>query len=122
MNILLIEDSPIVAAALVRNLTRKGHSVTHGEGIGAAFDFIYDVETGKKGPRPDVVVTDRDVVGGDAWEFVGEAVKLGHLPDRVVYMTGRPTANPPGVFFFKGGDDPRKLFTLIEGLVPAAGL
>ena len=109
MNILLIEDSELVAKAFFRVLRKAGHEVTHVTGIGAAFDYI------SEGRKPDVVVTDRDVIGGDAWEFVLTAVREGFLPARVVFMSGRlPEVIPPS-FLFKGSENINaKLLELVE--------
>lgn len=110
MNILLIEDDSLLASAFTRLLSRRGHSVHHVTGIGAAFDYISDLQG-----KPDVVITDREVVGGDAWAFVNQAVKLGHLPDKVIYMSGKSPLDVPKIFFHKGADSPSRLVDLING-------
>lgn len=110
MNILLIEDDALLASAFIRLLSRRGHSVHHVTGIGAAFDYISDLQG-----KPDVVITDREVVGGDAWAFVNQAVQLGHFPDKVIYMSGKKSSDTPQPFFHKGADPTARLVDLIEG-------
>src|ERR1700733_10674053 len=94
MNILLIEDSDILARALARVFRRRGHTVDHVVGIGDALDYVYACTEGEL-TKPDVVVTDCEVVGGNAWEFVEKAVELGQLPDHVIFMTANYGVEPP---------------------------
>lgn len=103
MNILLIEDSDLIAQMLYRLLKKRGHTVYHVVGIGAAVDMVVDLREGD-GVELDMVITDREVVGGDAWEFVKGAMETGQLPEKAIFMSGRPTPNPPRPFYHKGAD------------------
>lgn len=114
MNILLIEDSDILARAFVSLLKRRGHTIDHVIGIGDATEYINACTAGER-VRPDVVVTDREVVGGNAWEFVEHAVELGQLPEHVVFMTANHNIAPPaGKNFFRKGEDAKQLVDFVE--------
>lgn len=100
MNILMVEDSQLIARALTRLLKKRGHTVIHVQGI-------QDAKMALEQTPVDVVVTDRDVVDGDAWEW---ALRCGK---RVVYMSGRPNIDHPYEYFTKG-DDSNKLIDMVE--------
>ena len=115
MNVLLIEDNEPLAQSFSRMLRRQGHAVTHVPGIGAALEHVAD-----RKEKFDLVLTDRDVVGGNAWDFVREAISLGQLPDNVIFMSGSPPEETLQPFFHKGQDDYAKLVALIEKAAKAA--
>jgi len=109
MNILLIEDSEILAACFIRVLRRKGHNVVHSPSIAVAEALL-------TGPWPDVVLTDRDVTDGNAWAWAmkpdGIVARLGI---RVVFMSGRVPDSIPPNFYYKAQADMGSLLQLVEG-------
>lgn len=107
MHILLIEDDSLLASTILRQLRKRGFTVSHVIGIGGAFDHIV-AET-----KFDLVITDRDVVGGDAWDFVNKAVELGQLPANPIFMSGRVPAEEPVRFWLKGDQPMSKLLDMV---------
>lgn len=110
MRILLIEDDQTLGATLERALHRRGHDVDLVRSITGAREYI-DIT------RYDVIVSDRDVLDGNAWTFIcGQ-----ELGTPVVLMTADITAQMPRLrcddgfsFWAKGLDTPQDLFKLIE--------
>lgn len=107
MNILLVEDDTLVATMLLRILRRKGHTVHHVTGIAELSEYAASEA------EPDLVVTDRDVIGGDAWNVVRAAVAAGLLPDNVIFMSGRIPNERPARFWLKGGEPTSTLLELV---------
>lgn len=110
LRILLVEDDPLVARAFVRKLESRGHEVVHVTSIaGAERAITFGVAA------PQVIIADREVEDGDAWEWARRFhAELDADDVLVVFMTGAPSANPPAGFFLKS-DQIARLIETIEG-------
>lgn len=102
LRILVVEDDEMLQKTWARVLQRRGHQVT----------VVPSVEEGRAGMAegPDVLLLDRQVLGGDGWE-------LRHTAPsgcRVVLMTGLPPPDAPP-HWVKAMGCLDELYALIEG-------
>ncbi len=110
MNLLLIEDDPLLGPLLTRRFTRRGYSVVLARSVADARRHVSTHGV-------DLIVTDRDVLDGDAWQYV----YTSGIP--AVYMSGRPPEfEEPDVYFAKGQDELAKLDGLIESCLAGRDL
>ncbi len=97
----LVEDEPILARTFIRIFSTRGYEITHITNVAEATEYL-------RTQTYDVVLLDRQVIGGDGWELAC------HSRSKVVLMTGNP---PPGntlPFFFKGLEDIQQLIKMVE--------
>jgi signal transduction histidine kinase/CheY-like chemotaxis protein len=67
LNILLAEDDPINAMLIRAMLEKAGHTVHHVED----FEALLDRALGERSVRPDIVISDHSMPGGDGIEMIG---------------------------------------------------
>ncbi len=103
MNILLVEDDEHLGPSLKRQLIRRGHTVTLVTGIEESKQLVREKSF-------DVVLTDRNVLGGDGWT-IRQVVDPSKT--RVVLMTAKPPEEDVD-FYMKGQDSFTKLWQMVE--------
>lgn len=101
--ILLLEDDDLLGPTLARLLRRRGYGVTLCATIGAANHALVTC--------PDIIVCDREVPDGDAWQWAYRRP----IPAHYAFMSGAPTEQTHP-FFHKGCDPIEKLFFLVKSV------
>jgi CheY-like chemotaxis protein len=91
LKILLAEDDPINAMLIRAMLEKAGHSVQHVE----HFEALLDAALAEGSVRPDIVISDLSMPGGDGIEMIGRL--RGHerrldVPSRADHRSDRPTS------------------------------
>jgi DNA-binding response OmpR family regulator len=101
LRILMVEDDELLQEAYRRFLKRRGHTVTVAGTVLEGRARLAD--------KPDVLLLDRQVLGGDGWSLRHEAAP----GCRVVLMTGHgPPDSPP---HWQKSGNLNELYALIEG-------
>jgi DNA-binding response OmpR family regulator len=104
MKILVVEDDGLVQKSLRRVLRRAGFDV---------LDIVDSVRAGESRlaeSQPDVLLLDREVIGGVGWSLREKAPQ----GCRVVLMTAAPPADAPS-HYLKGGQPVSTLVKMVRG-------